>query len=266
MLKFCSFPTPPHPTPCRAVMMNLQNNSLSYNALEDFCNQTSIVTRVSADCGVVPDGLLLAETACPCCTTCCTDDQNGTSSCEVNLPNTCQVAKTSYDDAESGRLYLEERGVVCDCIADEGIRDGEGYRMSCNDTDCPVCNKDGTICALNTDYGFAFRTEDGFPTTWKTTFQYVLGRNDTVDFIMASKRTCEVYVNGEKCRDCSLRGCNDGFGPFHVSCDNIPGVGNIDLCEIRDDIEDSPLLVMAFQDEVYPQQGCPLLFGPDPHA
>ena len=72
--------------------------------------------------------------------------------------------------------------------------------------------------------------EDG----WHVTFQYVVGRNDTVSFYerkadLVLDEFCQVAVNGEECRSCNKVQCDDGFSGYRVLCDNLEGVGNLDI-------------------------------------
>ena len=156
---------------------------------------------------------------------------------------------TSFDlSHEHGRGYEAARGTVCECQDD-------GYSLTCSDTACPSCNLDGTICALSTDYGPTWddhMVESG----WHVTFQYVVGRNDTVSFHERKHTdpfgdTCHVFVNGQECRSCEDVQCDDGYKGVRVMCDNLEGVGNLDICD--DNFDDGVLTALALQD--------PLLLG-----
>ena len=236
-----------------AEHLGLHNNSLSYNSLALYCNQSNMLTQVSADCramvGNDEDSLPQdAEVTCPCCTTCC-DDTSG--NCERNLQQICMTTSERWTN-EHGPKYDETRGTECDCKDD-------GHTMSCNDTSCQTCNRDGSVCVVNTEYGLLLN-DDGRGTRWTTTFQYVIGRNDTVYF-ETSGHECYVEINGRPCRECVGRMCADSFGAYHPSCDNLEGVGNLDLCNLDDRWETSPLAVFAFQEPLV-RHGCPLKLGP----
>ena len=112
---------------------------------------------------------------------------------------------------------------------------------------------------MNELYQFAY-AEDGKWSNSQSTFQYVVGRNDTVMFELTRTLdfdvTCEVTVNGQVCDRCFKSDCADRFAGWHVYCENVDDVGYVDLCDARRDDDDGPLAVIAFQDPVY-LQGCP---------
>ena len=222
----------------------VKNTSLAVNAFDSYCgidgvesNSTvetkAIFAITAADCapvGEVGD----PEVNCPCCTTCCNDE----GVCVNDRFKECEITNNVFTD-ELGFWYDERRNTTCTCNED-------GTEQFCYDdpaTTCLSCNSDGSICALNKRYGL---TNAG----WQTTFEYVKGRpiNETITFQWDYESDCMVTVNGQLCQSCFEASCDDGFSAFNVFCDNIEGVGNLDVCD--DNYDDGALTVLALLDEV----------------
>jgi hypothetical protein len=127
------------------------------------------------------------------------------------------------------------------------------------DTQCQSCNDNGTVCSLNEHYKYSY-DELGYPRSFHSTFQYVVGRNDTVTIeytvLPDFTKECEVTVNGQKCNNCVTNECEDQFAGVFVDCENVEEAGAIDLCSPKPEDTDGPLAVFAFQDSAF-LQGCP---------
>ena len=115
------------------------------------------------------------------------------------------------------------------------------------------------MCSINENYEIRY-SDDGSMYNFMSTFQYVVGRNDTVTFEIKSQtafsKVCEVTVNGQLCNSCSNELCEDGFGSVRVDCENVDGAGSVALCDEKSIDDDGPLAVFALQDPAY-LEGCP---------
>jgi hypothetical protein len=100
----------------------------------------------------------------------------------------------------------------------------------------------------------------GHPRFLHLTFQYVVGRNNTVplDFTVLPDLSwaCEVTLNGQVCNKCYYGMCEDGFSSVIVDCVNVEEAGIVDICNPKRQDADGPLAVFAFQDPAI-LQGCP---------
>ena len=227
-------------------MLDLGNTSFATADYDWFCNKNAMFVDITADCGGATP-----EVDCPCCSKCC-DDLTG--ECSVNLPVICDIVGLSFAH-EHGSNFDERRETVCECKDD-------GYTLSCTDTACPSCNLDGTVCALNTEYGYIF-DDEGDRIAWKNTFDYVTPDLQGTSLFFEkftygedSLLGCRVSVNGEECRACSLQACADDFIGYRVECDNVEGVGNVDFCD--DNYEDGALTALGLLDPL-------VLSGCSPH-
>jgi hypothetical protein len=233
-----------------AKSIKLFANNLTGSLDDVFCQQPSVVlSKVDADCGGADP-----QVECTCCTTCC-DSSSG--NCTTSEEAVCLVEKSWHEDP-NGRAYHESAGTICECIT-TGTEDNPTAALSCRDTECQSCNRDGTVCSMNEYYQYSY----GEDTNWDkitSTFQYVVGRNDTV--VLETTRqpdallTCKVTVNGQVCNSCFTAYCKDWFHSVHVNCENVKGAGNLNLCDASGTNDDGPLAVFAFQDLAY-LQGCP---------
>ena len=122
------------------------------------------------------------------------------------------------------KFSTESRGTTCECTED-------GTVLTCSDVSCPTCNRDGSVCALNTEYGFVL--EDGKPVTWHSKYDYLDDGDDlgsaTLDYTLAD-RSCVVAVNGVECNLCLVVSCPDSFRSWYLDCSNIEGLGGTLTC------------------------------------
>jgi hypothetical protein len=231
-----------------AVGLTLFANNLT-GSMDMLCNQTDVFTKIEADCGGVDPAL-----ECSWCTSCC-DSLSG--SCDVNGEAICLVEKFWYVN-EFGPEYYELGGTVCECTTGSNSNNGTAT-LSCVDTQRQSCHLNGNVCSMNERYQYRY-DEDGFGTNFHSTFQYVVGRNDTVvlerfvlpDFTLF----CEVTVNGQVCNERWYSICLDQFSGIVVDCENVEGAGSLDLCNPKHGDTDGPLTVFALQDSTN-LQGCP---------
>jgi hypothetical protein len=111
---------------------------------------------------------------------------------------------------------------------------------------------------VNEHYQYSYG-EDTYWESTKSSFLYVVGRNDTITFEATRQPdqtfTCKISVNGQVCNSCYSSYCVDGFYGVHVNCENVKGAGSQDLCDASRTSDDGPLAVFAFQDPAY-LQGC----------
>ena len=149
---------------------------------------------------------------CSCCSSCC-DDSTG--ECELNLQHVCDIAAQNMAIGDVFDEGDTDHQSVCDCTE-------EGTSFTCTDSICQSCTEDGTICGINTDYGHGL-DEGGNIISYKTSFQYVKGRNETVT-IEKSKMDdvgCRVKVDGEECASCSMFSCADNAVGVQADCTNV---------------------------------------------
>jgi Leucine-rich repeat (LRR) protein len=226
-------------------------NNLTGSLDDVFCQQPSVVlSKVDADCGGVDP-----QVECSCCTTCC-DSSSG--SCTINKEAVCLVEK-SWHEHPNGREYHESAGTVCECTTTGTDDNATTTTLSCEDTQCKSCNRNETVCSVNEHYQYSY----GQDTNWdnmKSTFQYVVGRNDTVTFETTRHPdalvSCKITVNGQVCNSCYSAYCKDWFLSVHVNCENVLGAGSLNLCDASGTNDVGPLAVFAFQEPAY-LQGCP---------
>ena len=254
-----------------SLMTNLKGLRLSQNMLtgdmDPFCDRNDLFTQIDADCGVIMDENGKdnePEVDCPCCATCCND---ASGECVANLQGVCAIHLNNHEH-EDGRLYFENSGTICNCesegddVDDKKNNNGNinrNFTLSCADTQCETCNKEGTVCAINQDYQYEYNGDDGSEAYYKATFQYTVGRDDVVifeEFKNVEQFECVVSVNGQRCRNCLRQYCDrNGYHAYKVDCENVPGAGNVDACdEILED--DGALAIIALQDFVF-LDGCP---------
>jgi hypothetical protein len=216
----------------------LQDNNIT-DGLQAFCNRSLLTTEIEADCGGDDP-----QIDCDCCTECCEGEV-----CSLSVPSICMI--------KSGGLEMADtRGAVCTCSDD-------GTDLSCTDTACESCNLDGSVCVVNTNYGYTFNETTGDIESFRNDLKYVRGRSDTITYIRDfDKDSCEVEYNGEKCRYCDIFVCGgSGFQGFQVSCDNFEGGFSMDSCII--DENPGYLEVFYFVDASL-RSGCaPILFNLD---
>ena len=221
------------------------------NTLGAFCNKTdtnSLFTRIWADCGGS-----LPTLECQCCTRCCDPIQRV---CSDNLELNCQIEASRYQNEDGHFNDDPSRDTTCSC-------EDDGKLLSCSDSStCQSCNGDATICASNEEYGLSFNNE-GEPTTYFVTFAYTEGRNEEVSVVQnITEGSCLVAITNDdgeaqECSRCSLVTCLDGITSFDVECDNIDGVGNLNLCA---DILESGALSILQQLDPHQRSRCPPRF------
>lgn len=228
--------------------LTVQGNNLT-GTMDAFCEVPTSVWTIEADCGGDDP-----EIDCPCCITCC-DDISG--NCTIDGVQACEVSK-GYFAAPGGRHFVDGAGATCEC----SINENNEAVLSCTDTECQSCNRDGSVCSVNSDYSFTFYPESVFWRQAVYSFQYVEGLNDTVTFRtwseseeLASFNSCEVFVNGQKCNSCLWRTCLNVDGAWEVNCENVAGAGRVDVCD-QEPEDTGPLTVFALQD-ISLLQGCP---------
>ena len=185
------------------LSFSIQNTSISGGVEEAFCNQSSLLVEVSADCQ--------AEVTCSCCTECCGNEED----CTPNLPGICL--------AKSGHFTKDDRhGSVCECS--EGVIGG-GLELFCVDN-CTTCNVDGNSCVQSKGYGNTFDT-NGTITSFRNEFEYVTNDSAVTTILFESggwigdNTPCRVSVNGTACRSCLNIRCASDFEGYTIRCDNI---------------------------------------------
>ena len=223
--------------------LRLEFNNLT-GALNAFCNKDALLTSISADCGGTDP-----ELECPCCTKCC---DNSSGECSMEFESVCRIDERHFEE-ESGLMYIESADTICECTGS-----GPNTTLSCSDSNCQSCNRDGTVCSINDKFHAEF-DESGVWDYYNVTFRYVVGRNDTVTFesIRSDDWTskCKVTVNGELCGYCGKSiVCPDGTDYYEVNCDNL-GIGSVSMCSGGQLDTSGPLAVFAFQDPTY-REGC----------
>jgi hypothetical protein len=233
-----------------ATSVGLFGNNLTGSLDDVFCLQPSaLLSKVDADCGGVDP-----QVECTCCTTCCDSSSGG---CKINKEAICLVEK-SWHEHPNGPEYHESAGTVCECTT-PGFEDNATTTLSCRDTQCQSCNQDDTVCSINEHYQFSYGEKNKWD-NMQSTFQYVVGRNETVMFGATRQPdqsfTCKVTVNGEVCSSCYWHFCKDLFYSVHVECENVKGAGYLNMCDGRSTNDDGPLAVFAFQDLAF-LDGCP---------
>ena len=145
-----------------------------------------------------------------------------------------------------------DRGATCTCSEN-------ATSVACDDTSCESCNLDGTLCAINTNYGYTFDDETGDIATFRNTLQYTLGRNETITFIQnkTASAGCQVSVNSEQCRECGNSICRSGFQGFSIICDNLEGGGfSFNSCDETFEVGFLEVFFLFDQSLV---SGCPVL-------
>ena len=271
---------------------------------DTFCNPTvnpNLLTEIWADCGTstiaanvtMDSSSALNNTTtnttntttiieCPCCFL-CFDDIDDTI-LNANYDVRCQI-NANYFERVGGKFYDPSRNTTCTC-SDSPNPNITSAVLSCNDDGgyggvdgsgkgCPTCNHDGTICAINVDYGYIFDTY-GVPIGYKNTFQYISdGFNNTNTTLMYYYRdsSCVVSINDQQCQFCEPIRCQDDFNSLYVDCTNVVvveeeddndvnGVGIVSLCEKGMDEESifgNALTVFAAADVRF-RSGCEPLY------
>jgi Leucine-rich repeat (LRR) protein len=247
------------------LSLRLFANNLT-GSMDMFCNKTDLFAKIITDCSAA-DGVVdtTSSVECPCCSSCC---DSLTGNCTVNAEASCLVEKAKFE-GENSPSYYESGGTVCECTngSDDDSNNNNNnstttISLSCRDTQCQSCNQNGTVCSVNEHYQYFF-DETGHPRTYRSTFQYVVGRNDTVTIEYTIQedftRDCEVTVNGQLCNKCVKDECEDLFAGVFVDCENVKEAGSVDLCNPKPGDTEGPLAVFAFQDPVF-LQGCPPRF------
>ena len=230
--------------PFFTASISLRHTNVSGGLDSIFCQPGSRVHRLEADCGGDEP-----KVTCSCCTTCCTE-----STCETDQ---LQICKNTASDFEFNRL--EGRS---SCVCDTS---GRGFSCAFDD-DCETCNEDSTVCGVTRSSEFSFAEHD-VVVSHTTSFQYTTeGRNTSVvvgweDFL---NNTCNVYVNGMKCRDCA-RGkvCTDGTLAMAINCRNVlnftnDGPVSYDSC-FPPPLEDGGVLEIFEWMDTDSWTGCPLI-------
>lgn len=180
--------------------MSLEFTDITGGLESGFCNQSSLGVEIQADCGGDPP-----EVECSCCTACCDGDN-----CALNLLGVCEFNEFRFGQDE-------ERNAQCTCSEN-------GSLLQCTES-CESCNLDGTVCVRSLEYGHTLDSVTGQVDSFFNTMEYVLGRNETVHYFRDYREeTCEVEVNGEKCRGCGKQTCaGSDLQTFSIDCSNIDG-------------------------------------------
>jgi hypothetical protein len=169
-----------------------------------FCNDAAIFTMIVSDCGGVDPAV-----ECSCCTSCC-DSSSG--NCTFHGEAACLVEKSLFDN-ENGTKYYESAGTVCECTTDSESKNGT-VTLSCIDTQCQSCNLNGTVCSMSEHYHYSYYNT-GDRSGFNSTFQYVVGRNDTVRIEYTTHpdypQLCEVIVNGQLCNSAFMSTVTTNF-------------------------------------------------------
>ena len=276
--------------PFSSEILQVQNTSLSNNGLDHFCfpssttNDDNVVAnvRITADCdsgaGKSPfDDDTTNGINCPCCTTCCNSNADGnttSSSCAVNLPAICEIAKSTYeydhaddkDMIDNNNDAHQRRQLNCECS-------DTGNSFNCLDDNCVTCNQDETICAQSISSGLQYDEEYGHAIKFTNTFQYVKDDNNVIwspfknnmtmttmpavmnvtfeEYIdeIHQLETCDLYINGQKCQQCIIKHCRDNYFAHRGDCSNIPGLEDyqpLDVCGGK--VDPGPLAILSLQD------------------
>ena len=139
------------------MSLNLAFNDIvdSDMVLMTHCSDSTFAAEISYDCfrkghypGLPADGDFFFN--CPCCAEC---HNYFTGLPEYNVPARCNIAAALFG-SPNGQFYDKRRGTSCSC-------DEEKLITSCEDTACPTCNPDRSICALEVEYGFYLDPENG---------------------------------------------------------------------------------------------------------
>lgn len=199
-----------------------------------FCNQTSLITNVQADCAD-------EKISCSCCTSCCTNGEN----CEVNVNSVCEVRSAVYELAP-------DRETSCSCVE-------EGTRLSCFDENCESCNLDRSVCAQSTDYGTTFDNDSGEALSFNSTIEYTVGRNEILRYSFEiGDDECRLEVNGEECSFCGFNRCaSDAIG-YEITCANINGP-TMNTCQQQ--TTDAGYLEVFYLTDPSLLSGCPLVLN-----
>ena len=215
--------------------LTLHNNSLTGSLEESFCNQTGFGSffGLTADCD---------EVDCPCCTECCSDL---TGECTIDVPATCSALEYFYEACDE---CIDPLGTECECIGENRTN------LSCIDTGCQPCNPDGTVCVENYEFGYDL-PPSGLDNLYRCNMRFTKGLEGDVSWnIDYDKYECEVLLNGQICRVCGFKSCEDRSGGIRIDCSNVVDGALYDSC--------SPLLdggdyLQMFRDEwAFPDDGC----------
>ena len=222
---------------------------MSFDALEQFCDETSGRVDVRSDCGGN-----VTSVDCSCCAVC---HDPVTIAVDVDYNALCQL--DIMNESTSSEVNELQRGRACSCVNDTSAF----VSLSCTET-CKSCNSNGTVCAVAAEFERTYQ-DSGFHLSDIIKYRYEGGSDDIVTFQNVQDSNvenlplweCSVFVNNTKCRECNRVTCRDGFSAYTVLCDNLEGVGNYYPCDYENDTE-GPLAVFALQNpRLLDESGCP---------
>jgi Leucine rich repeat len=189
----------------------LKNTNITGGLNEAFCTKDILITEIQSDCAAGDEGNITETVPCDCCTSCC---EPGGSACDINVHAMCETKKGVFEAGFS-------RGAECSCSED-------GTNVTCSDTACESCDLDETSCAVNLNYGYTLNETTGEIVSFQNTIQYTTGTWAGTELFYQSLENgpnCNLWVNGEKCRECSNIICSSGFAGFRITCNNVDGAG-----------------------------------------
>jgi Leucine-rich repeat (LRR) protein len=192
----------------RLEQFMLSNTSITSGLNEIFCSKERLITKIQADCAV--NGDAEPTVPCDCCTSCC---KNGGEDCEIRVTSICEI--------KAGVLKSKRAREVIDCACSE-----DGTSLICGDTACETCTLDESHCASNSNYGYNFNSSNGEIMSFQNTIEYTTGPWSGTQLLFESVKdgpVCDVYVNGEKCRECASIVCASGFPGLKILCENVEG-------------------------------------------
>ena len=272
------------------------NNSLANDAFQSFCDINK-VAAVTADClgnddgGGVDGNLSSPEVNCPCCTSCCNDNDVSSKSsgsiCEIKLPQVCQLGLNRWLNYHNDQG--NDRGTTCVCSED-------GSSFTCLEESCLSCNLDGSVCAKSVNVTFKFDKIDGAASYFSNTWKYVKFDSDAtklnssitlvnqvdefdapfadiiVESSSSSSQQQQQIEEEEVCSNTNQIECLDGSDYFGTDCRNVEsmknaggdtGYGTVEFCsDSSTKTDDFGLLtVVKLQDANFLGEGsCPPLF------
>ena len=180
-------------------LVGIEATNLSGDLDAAFCNESSGILQLNADCGGDDP-----KVTCSCCTRCCK-----AFSCEDD-PD--QVCRNYASDWEANKFLGT---ASCECASD-------GLSFDCTFGDCETCNEELTVCGATKEFEFLF-TNLGVIQSATSSFQYTRGRNNaTISWEEFADGSCKVYVDGRQCESCSTEEvCRDGFNGITIDCHNV---------------------------------------------
>lgn len=118
-----------------------------------------------------------------------------------------------------------EFGTTCTCLPDQVSRTA---MLTCSDNNCAYCNAAETVCS-GYAYGVVFNTR-GVDVEYFEEDDYTKGRNDAIRY-SETEDGCSVHVGTQKCSQCLMQECDDGYFGIDVSCSNVERGASYNSCE-----------------------------------